>query len=83
MRTIPFELPGIKPSEVAVGQSVIETCMMLGAALGPPAVGYLAESLGSLGTALRIICLFPLMMAVAGFLLTETGTKARPKEEGK
>jgi len=55
--------------------------MMLGMVFGAPAVGYLAESLGSLGTALRIICLFPLMMTVAGFLLPETGPKARPKEE--
>ncbi len=80
MRTIPFELPGIKPPEVAVGQSLIQTSMMLGTVFGALAVGYLAESLGSLQTALRITCVFPLMMTVAGLLLPETGTKARPKE---
>jgi len=82
IRTIPFELPGIKPSEVAVGQSLIQTFTALGVILGAPLVGYLAEGLG-LKTALFIICVVPLTMVVMGFLLPETGRKARPKEGEK
>ncbi len=78
IRTIPFELPGIKPSEVAVGQSLISAITMLGVVVGAPIVGYLAEGLG-IQMALRIVCLFPLTMAVFGFLLPETGRKARAK----
>ncbi|MFC2035599.1 MFS transporter [Chloroflexota bacterium] len=85
IRTIPFELSGVKPSEVAVGQSLIQTITTLGIILGAPIAGYLAEAFGSLKTALLIICIFPLTMAIVGFLLPETGTKARPrvKENGK
>ncbi len=83
IRTIPFELPGIKPSEVAVGQSLIQTITTVGGIIGAPAVGYLAEMLGSLGMALHIICVFPLTLSLAGFLLPETGPKARPKEGEK
>jgi predicted MFS family arabinose efflux permease len=80
MFTIPFELPGIKPSEVAVGRSLIQTITMLGMVVGAPLAGYLAESLGSVGMALRIICVFPLTMAIIGFLLPETGRNAKIKE---
>lgn len=78
-RTIPFELPGIEPSEVAVGQALMQTATSLATIIGAPVVGYLAETLGSLGTALRILCVFPLTIVVAGFLLPETGPKAHLK----
>jgi len=81
IRTIPFELPGIRPSEVAVGQSLLQTITTLGLILGAPAVGYLAEALGSLGTTLRILCVFPLTLTISGLLIPETGLKARRKVE--
>lgn len=78
IRAIPFEVPGIKPSEVAVGQSIIQTVMMLGGLIGAPVVGSLAESIG-LGAALRIVCAFPLTMAIMGLLIPETGPKVAAK----
>ncbi len=83
VRSIPYELPGVKPAEVAVGQSVINTITTLGMFFGAPSVGRLAEKLGSMGTALSIVCVFPLTMAVVGFLLPETGRNARLKQERK
>lgn len=80
-RTIPFELPGLEPSEVAVGQSLMQTSTSLATVLGAPLVGYLAEVFGSMGTALRVLCLFPLTIVAAGLLLPETGPKARHKLE--
>ncbi|MBI2847656.1 MAG: MFS transporter [Chloroflexi bacterium] len=82
LRAIPFELPGIKPSEVAVGQSVIQTMMPLSGIIGAPIVGSLAESIG-LGSALRIVCVFPLTMAAMGLLMPETGPKAAAKKAGE
>ncbi|MBI4267320.1 MAG: MFS transporter [Chloroflexi bacterium] len=83
-RTIPFELPGLKPSDIAVGQSLIQTLSMLGPVLGLPLAGILADSSGSVGIALRIMVIFSLTKPVAGFLIPETGTKARsvPVKEG-
>ncbi|MBI4267416.1 MAG: MFS transporter [Chloroflexi bacterium] len=79
LRTIPFELPGIKPSEVVVGQSLMVAVNAVAIITGAPMVGFLAERIGSLGVALRILCLFPLMLAISGLLLPETGPKAHQK----
>ncbi len=79
IRTIPFELPGIKPSEVAVGQALVSTLTALGPILGSLTVGYLAETLGSLRTALSIAGVFPLTITISWFFLPETGPKAYPK----
>ncbi len=81
INSIPYELPDIKPSEVAVGRSLTSTISMLGMVLGAPAVGNLAEVVGSLRTALYFVCAFPLTMAIIGFLLPETGPKSRSKEK--
>ncbi|MBI4267319.1 MAG: MFS transporter [Chloroflexi bacterium] len=77
IRSIPFELPGVKPSEIAVGQSMIQTLTTLGTVLGAPLAGFLADSLGSVGTALRIMVVFSLTKVTIGFLIPETGIKAR------
>ncbi|MBI4180755.1 MAG: MFS transporter [Chloroflexi bacterium] len=76
---IPFELPNIKPSEIVVGNSLIMTITTLGGLIAVPIVGYLAEALGSLRTALLITCFFPWTVAIAGFILPETGIKAHSK----
>ncbi|MBI2847657.1 MAG: MFS transporter, partial [Chloroflexi bacterium] len=76
LRSIPFELTGIKPSEVAVGQSVIQTVTMLGIIVAQPLVGGIADIIGSVGTALRIVAIFPLLLGVMGLLLPETGPKS-------
>lgn len=79
LRTIPLELPGLKPSEIVVGQALYMTFNMMGPLLGPLTVGYLAESFGSIGPALKVICLFPLTITIACIFLPETGPKARQK----
>ncbi len=80
VRSIPYELPGLKPSEVAVGQSLIQTLTMLGVVIGAPLVGSIAEASGSLRNGLYIVCASPLLMAILGFIIPETGPKGRRKE---
>ena len=78
--TIPYELPGIKTSEIAVATAFIVSVFTAGAALGPIMVGYIADAFGSLKLALAITCGFPFLLVVAGLLITETGPKGRPKD---
>ncbi|MBI2847655.1 MAG: MFS transporter [Chloroflexi bacterium] len=82
MRIIPFELPGMKPSEVAVGQSVFQMMMTLGGVIGMPLVGRIAESIG-LGRSLYIAGFLSLTVAIMGLLIPETGPKAAAKKAGE
>lgn len=71
--TIPYELPGIKPAEVPIGESLTFTLTRLGSTAGPLLVGAIYLLSGSLHTALLVSCLFPLSITVVGLLLPETG----------
>jgi predicted MFS family arabinose efflux permease len=71
--TIPYELPGIRPSEVAVASGIVFAIYTGGSGLGPLIGGYLAAALGSLERALVIICVFPVLLFVAGLIIPETG----------
>lgn len=77
IHTIPYELPGIKPREVAVASAFVATAMMGGGSLGPLLAGVLYQGLGSLYTALAITCIFPGLYFVTGMLIPETGRRAR------
>ncbi len=69
LMTIPFELPGIKPREVAVANGFIDTFFVAGAMLGPILAGVLQEASGSLRTALVVTSFFALTLTACGLLL--------------
>ncbi len=67
--TIPFELPGIKPREVAVASALIRSIMMSGAIIGPVLTGALQQAFGDLRLALTVACIASVTMPVAALLL--------------
>ena len=67
--TMVYQLPGIRPREVAIGLAFIYTVMNMGAALGPLVVGGIVEVTGDLQAALFVTTLFPLTLLVAALLL--------------
>lgn len=81
--TIPYELPGIKPHEVAVAGAFVMAVFTAGAALGPIMAGHVADAFGSLKLALGITCAFPFLLVIAGLLIPETGPKGRAKADAE
>lgn len=79
--TIPYELPGIKPKEVAVAGAFVLAVFTAGAALGPIMAGHVADAFGSLKLALGITCVFPFLLVIAGLLIRETGPRGRAKPD--
>ena len=77
--TVPYEIPGIKPQEVAVATAFVMTVYMGGAALGPIMAGHIADASGSLMFALGVACAFPFLLFIAGLLIPETGARARAR----
>lgn len=71
--SIPYQLPQIKPREVAVASSLMSTVMLLGGALGPVLAGALYEAFGSLSWALIAVSFFPLSISLAGFAARDQG----------
>ena len=67
--TIPFQLPGIRPREVAVGTALMYVMISAGSALGPLAAGLIQEVAGDLRLSLWIVSLAPLSVSVAGIFL--------------
>jgi MFS transporter, DHA1 family, purine base/nucleoside efflux pump len=74
--TIPYELPGIKPHEVAVAGAFVLSVYTFGSGLGPLLGSYLAGITGSLKWALGIICVFPILLFITGLIIKETGPRA-------
>jgi cyanate permease len=66
MEVLPFELPAIRPREVAVIVSLVKTLSGLGFALGPLLTGLLAQMTGSLQTGLFSLCLLTGVSVIAG-----------------
>jgi len=77
--TIPYELPGVKPHQVAVATAFMIAVFTAGGAMGPIIVGHVADAFGSLKLALGITCAFPFLLVIAGLLIPETGPAARAK----
>lgn len=75
--TIPYELPRIKTSEVAVATAFVGSMFTAGAAIGPIMAGYVAQAFGSLQLGLGVTCVFPFLLVIAGLLIPETGPAAR------
>jgi MFS family permease len=74
LHTVPFQLPGIRPREVAVALSFTMMMISGGTVLGPLIAGFLQEALGDLRLTLVILGFAPLSLSVAGMLL-KVGSK--------
>ncbi len=64
-----YQLPGIKPREVALGIAFMQTTIWIGAAIGPLLVGFLQEATGDLQFSLLVTSFSPLILIVTALLL--------------
>ncbi len=67
--TIPFELPGIKPREVAVAATFLESILWIGALLGPILAGAIQDISGDLRLGLLVTGLLALTMTIGSYRL--------------
>lgn len=65
-----YNLPGIKPRELAVAVALIYTLMWVGGSTGPLITGFVQEATGDLRMALIITSLGPLALSVSGLVLS-------------
>jgi len=75
---MPFELPGIRPREVAVVSALFWTFSGLGFAVGPVVTGLVAEVTGSVQTGLILLSLLTSVGVVSGLLYPRHGGTRRP-----
>lgn len=76
--TIPFQLSGIRPREMAVIQGVMFTMFWAGGIMGPVLVGFLQEATGDLKLAMIVSSAAPIMITVTALLLPrDTGPQAK------
>lgn len=68
--TVPFNLRGIQPRQLAVAFSFTMMLISTGQALGPLFIGFLEEATGDLKLALFIASFTPLSLVIAGTLLS-------------
>ncbi|MCH8206323.1 MAG: MFS transporter [Chloroflexi bacterium] len=74
--TIPFELPKIRPREVAVVTASVYTVVWMGAFVGPILAGAVQEVSGSLRVGLLVTSLAPSTLIIAGLLLPRAWDRA-------
>lgn len=79
INSIAYELPGVRPAEIAVGQALIQAVSGAGILMGPVIVGEIAHLAGSLRPGLIVIGAFPVLFALTCLWLPDTGPKARPR----
>ena len=71
--TVPFQLRGIRPREIAVAIAFLTVMTSLGFLLGPLAAGFLQEAT-DLRTALQIVSLSAVSLTVTGMVLRPVST---------
>lgn len=76
IHTMPFQLPEIKPREIAVASGLVMTMQTVGGIAGPLVAGVLYQTWGSLHLALALCFLSPLLIGFGGLILPEMGPKA-------
>ena len=76
--TVPFQLPGIRPREVAVAVAFTLVLVSVGTLLGPLVTGYLNEAFDNWSTPLLIASFGGLTASASGFLLRLRGTTPAP-----
>ncbi len=75
IQTIPLEIPGLTPSDRAVGQALQFTLQTSGQLIAPITVGAVAGATGSYHTALMPLIVLPVAFAVCMLFLPETGPR--------
>ena len=83
LMTMIFNLPDIKPREVAVALAVMHAMMWGGGALGPIITGFVQEATGNLALALLITSLAPLSLIIGGLLLGFQRRTPEPEDLGR
>ena len=68
--TVPFNLRGIQPRQLAVAFSLVMMLISIGQALGPLFIGFLEEATGNLLLAMFIASFTPLSLVIAGTTLS-------------
>jgi MFS family permease len=76
--TLPYELPGIKPREIAVVSSFLFTVFTLGMVIGPLLTGALQQATGSLRTAFLVVPLVHMGIFIVAFA-SEHGLPPLPR----
>ena len=76
LATVPFQLPDIRPREVAVANTMTSTMTSAGFVLGPLIAGFLQDALGDLKLALIILSFTPLSLTVSALFLRRPPTGA-------
>ncbi len=71
-----YQLPGIRPREVAVGVGFLLTAVWLGSGTGPLLVGFVQEVTGDLGFALYTISFTPLVLVVTAAIIQVQRSKS-------
>ena len=74
-----FLIPGIKPREIGIGMSFMETSIWGGSAVGPLLVGGLQQITGNLQLSLLICGMFPVTLLIAAFMLSVRDRSANPQ----
>ncbi len=72
-----YGLPAIRPREIAVAGGLLMTLNWTGAALGPLIAGSIQETTDSLGLALVVTSLGPMVMTFAGIVLADMRRRGR------
>ena len=67
--TVPFNLRGIQPRQLAVAFSCVMMLISTGQALGPLFIGFLEEAIGDLKLAMFIASFTPCPLVAAGMTL--------------
>ena len=75
--TTPMELPGMDPRRVAVMNGIVFSVTYAGSFFAPILVGWGRDAFGSFVPGFAVCSAFSLLLALAGFLLPETGPRAR------
>jgi predicted MFS family arabinose efflux permease len=79
LQTMPFEIPGLTPAEVAIGQSLMNTVSTIGILLGPVVASQIAAYSDSYRIGLLSLSFLPTSFLWVCFSLPETGPKVRRK----
>jgi predicted MFS family arabinose efflux permease len=74
--SVPFNLPGIRPREVAVGLAFIQMASSAGITVGPLATGLLQQVTGDLRLSLAIVSFASLSLCMSGLVMRH-GLSAR------
>ena len=77
LNSIAYELPGVRPTEIAVGQALMQAVAGAGILCGPIVVGQIATLAGSLRAGIIALGVLPVLFAVVCLWLPDTGPRAR------